>query len=161
MDLFAPLPSAETEFRIFHWIRCDHYPRYGRFPRPSSYVIRDIEKDLCPAHVWFNCNSILKRHGSHQKFPRRTWIFSPGPIIFFSSVWSWTISRILPKWNNGLRKTPEARLLSKLTLDNQTLFCKKKKEIPVYTKEQLNIIFRFAEKTGLPVVGHHQFEIRL
>jgi len=51
-----------------------------------------------------------------------------------------------------LKENARGASFIKLTLDNQTLFCKKKKEIPVYTKEQLNIIFRFAEKTGLPVV---------
>jgi imidazolonepropionase-like amidohydrolase len=57
-----------------------------------------------------------------------------------------------------LKENAKGASFIKLTLDNQTLFCKKNKEIPVYTKEQLDIIFRFSEKTGLPVSGHHQFK---
>jgi imidazolonepropionase-like amidohydrolase len=49
-------------------------------------------------------------------------------------------------------------LFRSLSLDDKTLFCKKNKAIPVYTKEQLDIVFRFAEKTGLPVSGHHHYK---
>jgi len=57
-----------------------------------------------------------------------------------------------------LKENARGASLIKLTLDNQSIFCKKDKAIPVYTKEQLDIIFRFAEKTGLPVSAHSQYK---
>ena len=123
----------------------------------SGVFIRDIEKGSLPGPRVVYCNSILNVMGSHPEIP-------PSDVNIFARPISFFIGMIMNNFKDTaemeqcLKENARGASFIKLTLDNQTLFCKKKKEIPVYTKEQLNIIFRFAEKTGLPVVGHHQFK---
>ena len=100
---------------------------------------------------------MLNVMGSHPEIP-------PSDVNIFAKAASLFIGLIM----NNFRDTEEMKKdletnakgasLVKLTIDNQTLFCKKKKDIPVYTKEQLDIIFSFAEKRGLPVSAHSQFK---
>ena len=83
---------------------------------------------------------------------------------FFAKPASWFIGMVMNSFSNTaemeeyLEENARGASFIKLTLDNKTIFCKKNKEIPVYSKEQLDIIFRFAEKKGLPVSGHHQYK---
>ena len=129
----------------------------GAFPVLLHMFIRDIEKGSLPGPRVVYCNSILNVMGSHPEIP-------PSDVNIFARPISFFIGMIMNNFKDTaemeqcLKENARGASFIKLTLDNQTLFCKKKKEIPVYTKEQLNIIFRFAEKTGLPVVGHHQFK---
>jgi imidazolonepropionase-like amidohydrolase len=129
----------------------------GAFPTMLRMFIKDIEKGNMPGPRVVYCNSILNIMGGHPEIP-------PSDVNFFAKPASWFIGMVM----NNFRSTDEmkrcleenARGASfiKLTLDNNSVFCKKNKEIPVYTKEQFDIIFRFAEKKGLPVSGHHQYK---
>lgn len=54
-----------------------------------------------------------------------------------------------------LKKNSRNASFIKLTVDPTSIFCKEDINIPVYSDEQLNIIFDFAEKKSLPVVCHN------
>lgn len=129
----------------------------GAFPALLHMFIKDIEKGKMPGPRVVYCNSILNVMGGHPEIP-------PSDINIFARPAALFIGMIMNNFKNTaemkecLKENARGASLIKLTLDNQTLFCKKNKEIPVYTKEQLDIIFRFAEKTGLPVSGHHHFK---
>ncbi|MFA5323419.1 MAG: amidohydrolase family protein [Smithella sp.] len=129
----------------------------GAFPTLLRMFIRDIEKGNMPGPRVVYCNSILNVSGSHPEIP-------PSDVNIFARPASWFIGLIMNNFKDTeemeecLKENARGASLIKLTLDNQTIFCKRNKKIPVYTKEQLAIIFRFAEKTGLPVSGHSQFK---
>ena len=129
----------------------------GAFPGLLHMFIRDIEKGKMPGPRVVYCNSILNVMGSHPEIP-------PSDVNIFARPASLFVGMIMNNFRNTaemkecLEENARGASLIKLTLDSSTLFCKKNKEIPVYTKEQLDIIFRFAEKTGLPVSGHSQFK---
>ncbi|MBN1472717.1 MAG: amidohydrolase family protein [Syntrophaceae bacterium] len=129
----------------------------GAFPGLLHMFIRDIKKGNLPGPRVVYCNSILNVMGSHPEIP-------PSDVNIFAKPASLFIGMIMNNFRNTkemkecLEENAKGASFIKLTMDNQTLFCKKKKEIPVYTKEQLDTIFQFAEKKGLPVSGHHQFK---
>jgi imidazolonepropionase-like amidohydrolase len=129
----------------------------GAFPGLLHMFIRDIEKGSLPGPRVVYCNSMLNVMGSHPEIP-------PSDVNIFARSASLFVGMIMNNFRNTaemkecLEENARGASLIKLTLDSSTLFCKKNKEIPVYTKEQLDIIFRFAEKTGLPVSGHSQFK---
>lgn len=129
----------------------------GAFPTMLRMFIKDIEKGNMPGPRVLYCNSMLNVMGGHPEIP-------PSDVNIFARPASLFIGMIM----NNFRTTDEMKRcleenakgasFIKLTLDNKSVFCKKNKEIPVYTKEQLDIIFRFADKRGLPVSAHHQFK---
>jgi imidazolonepropionase-like amidohydrolase len=129
----------------------------GALPGLLHMFIRNIEKGYLPGPRVLYCNSMLNVMGSHPEIP-------PSDVNIFARPVSLFTGMIMNNFKNTaemkqcLEENAQDASFIKLTLDNKTIFCKKNKEIPVYTKEQLDIIFRFAEKTGLPVVGHHQFK---
>jgi len=129
----------------------------GAFPVLLKRFIRDIEKGNMPGPRVVYCNSMLNVMGSHPEIP-------PSDINFFALPASLFIGMIMNNFKNTeemeecLEENARGASFIKLTLDNRTIFCKKNKAIPVYSKEQLDIIFNFAEKNGLPVVGHHHFK---
>lgn len=129
----------------------------GSFPEMLQALIRSVKKgNLIGPRVVY-CNSMLNVMGSHPEIP-------PSDVNFFARPASVVMGVLMNNFTsteemkNCLNENARGASLVKLTLDNQTLFCKKNKEIPFYTKEQLDIIFNFAEKKGLPVSGHHTFK---
>ena len=124
----------------------------GAFPGLLHMFIRDIEEGNMPGPRVLYCNSILNLMGGHPEIP-------PSDMNIFAQPLSLFIGMVMNNFEDtaemeqALRKMPKAHLLVKLTMDNQTIFCKKKKEIPVYTNEQLNIIFRYADKKGSACLG--------
>ena len=129
----------------------------GAFPGMLHMYIRDIEKGNLPGPRVVYCNSILNVMGGHPEIP-------PSDVNIFARPVSLFIGMLMNNFRNTtemeecLRENAKGASFIKLTLDNQSVFCKKNKTINVYTKEQLDKIFNFAEKNGLPVVGHHQFK---
>lgn len=129
----------------------------GAFPTLLRMIIKDIEKGNMPGPRVVYCNSILNVLGSHPEIP-------PSDVNIFARPASFFVGMIMNNFRDTeemeerLKENARGASLIKLTLDNESIFCKKDKAIPVYTKEQLDIIFRFAEKTGLPVSAHSQYK---
>lgn len=129
----------------------------GAFSGLLHHFIGQIEEGSMPGPRVTYCNSILNVMGSHPEIP-------PSDMNIFAKPASLFIGMIMNNFRDTaqmeecLEKNAKGASFIKLSLDDQTLFCKKNKAIPVYTKEQLDIVFRFAEKTGLPVSGHHHYK---
>jgi len=129
----------------------------GAFPALLHMFIKDIERGNMPGPRVVYCNSILNLMGSHPEIP-------PSDVSIFARPASLFIGMMMTNFRNTdelktrLEENARDASLIKLTLDNRTLFCKTNPNIPVYTEEQLKIIFDFAEKKGVPVAGHHQFK---
>lgn len=127
----------------------------GAFPALLHMFIRDIEKSRMPGPRVVYCNSILNVMGSHPEIP-------PSDMNLFAKPASLFIGMIMNNFRDtaemekDLEENAKGASLIKLTLDNKSIFCKKNKAIPAYTNEQLNTIFRYADKMGLPVSGHNQ-----
>ncbi len=129
----------------------------GAFSGLLHHFIRNIEKGEMSGPRVTTCNAILNVMGGHPEIP-------PTDMNLFAKPASVFIGMIM----NNFRDTAEmeeclednARGASfiKLSLDDKTLFCKKDKTIPVYSKDQLDRVFRFAEKKDLPVSGHIHFK---
>lgn len=129
----------------------------GAFPGLLHWFMRDIEKGKLPGPRVVYCNSMLNVKGSHPEIP-------PSDVSMLALPASVFVGMImnnfngLDQLNDCLIENAQGASFVKLTLDDKTLFCKKDPSLPVYTAEELDIIFNFAEKKGLPVVGHHQYE---
>ena len=129
----------------------------GSFPVLLHRFIRDIEAGNIPGPRVLYCNSILNIMGSHPDIP-------PSDINMFARPVSWLVGMTMNNFKDTaemeqcLRENARGASFIKLTLDDQTIFCKKNRKIPVYTKDQLDRIFDFSEKHNLPVSGHHQFK---
>lgn len=129
----------------------------GAFPGLLHHFIRRIEKGDLPGPRVVYCNSMINVRGGHPEIPPSDVNIFARPAALFIGMIMANITGI-DQLNRALEENAEGASFIKLTLDNQTLFCKKNRTIPVYTDEEMAIIFRFAEARGLPVVGHHQFE---
>jgi imidazolonepropionase-like amidohydrolase len=129
----------------------------GAFPGLLHIMLKDIENGYIPGPRVLYCNSMLNVRGSHPEIP-------PSDVNFFAPVAAPFMGMIMNNFKDTndlmdcLVENSRGASFIKLTLDDKTMFCKKNKDIPVYTKEQLDIIFRFAEKTYLPVVAHHSYK---
>lgn len=129
----------------------------GAMPPVLHKFIRDIKSGDMPGPRILYCNSILNVMGSHPEI-------KPSDVSILARPLSSVIGMVMNNFQTTaemeecLRENARGASFVKLTLDSQTLFCKKNKAIPVYTKEQLDKIFNFAEKSGLPVSGHSQFK---
>ena len=129
----------------------------GAFPGLLHHFIKNIEKGAMPGPRVVYCNSMLNVMGSHPEIP-------PSDVNMFARPAAFFIGMIMNNFRDDdemqqcLVENARGASFIKLTLDDQTLFSKTNKQIPVYTKKQLDTIFRFSDSTGLPVVGHHHFK---
>lgn len=129
----------------------------GAFPGLLRIMIKDIDNGFIPGPRVLYCNSMLNVRGSHPEIP-------PSDVNIFAPLAAPFMGMIMNNFKNTddmqecLVENSRGASFIKLTIDNKTMFCKKNKDIPVYTKEQLDIIFRFAEKAYLPVVAHNAFK---
>jgi len=124
----------------------------GAFPGSLHGFIRDIKNgNLIGPRVLF-CNSIINIKGGHPDVP-------PSDINIFAKPASLFIGMVMTNFED----TDELRdildemscnaSLIKITLDDKSVFCKKK-PLSVYTNEHLDTIFNFAQNRGLPVSAH-------
>ncbi len=129
----------------------------GAFPGLLHLMLKDIDNGFIPGPRVLYCNSMLNVRGSHPEIP-------PTDVNIFAPLAAPFMGMIMNNFKDTddlvdcLVENSRGASFIKLTIDNKTMFCKKNKDIPVYTKEQLDIIFRFAEKTYLPVVAHNAFK---
>jgi imidazolonepropionase-like amidohydrolase len=125
----------------------------GAFPPILHGYIKDINegKLIGPRIVY--CNSIININGGHPDV-------KPTDITIFADLAKPFMGSLQANFRDDdeLKKdldenTPNASFI-KLTMDNVSIF-PGKGEIPVYTDAQLEYIFDFAEKKGLPVSCHN------
>lgn len=129
----------------------------GAFPGMLRWFIRDIERGSIIGPRVVYCNSMLNVKGGHPEVP-------PSDVNAFAVPASWFVGMVM----NNVRDTKELKecldenakgaSFIKLTMDNKTIFCKKNDDIAVYSDEQLDLVFQYAEKTGLSVAGHHHYK---
>ncbi|MBU1169308.1 MAG: amidohydrolase family protein [Proteobacteria bacterium] len=128
----------------------------GAFTGMLRWFMRDIEKGRLPGPRVVYCNSILNVKGSHPEIP-------PSDVNFFARPASVFMGMMMSNFKGPdqlayyLEENARGASFIKLTLDNKTIFCKKDPTLPVYSTKELDTIFGYAEKKGLPVVGHHHY----
>lgn len=116
-----------------------------------------IKRGSMPGPRVVYCNSILNLKGGHPEInPTDINLFAKPMSVFSGMVMS--NFQGMDDMNACLEKNARGASFVKLTLDNKTLFCKKDPSLPVYTKDELDAIFRFADAKGLPVSGHHHYK---
>ncbi len=129
----------------------------GSFPGMLDYFMNGIEDDSFPGPRVIYCNSMLNLKGSHPEVP-------PSDVNVFAVPASWFIGMVMNNFDDSnemqkcLRKNAEGASFIKLTMDNKSVFCKQNDNIPVYTDDQLRLIFKFADDKQLPVAVHHHFK---
>ena len=129
----------------------------GSFPGMLSHFMNGIKNDSFPGPRVIYCNSMLNIKGSHPEVP-------PSDVNMFAVPASWFIGMVMNNFDDTkemekcLKKNAEGASFVKLTMDNKSVFCKQDKSIPVYTNEQLDLIFKFSEENNLPVAVHHHYK---
>jgi len=99
------------------------------------------------------CNGILNIKGGHPEV-------NPTDINMFANYASFFIGNAMTNFETiddlkiALEKNTQKASFIKLTVDNQSVFCKNNLSIPVYSDDHLSTIFNEAEKKDLPVVCH-------
>lgn len=124
----------------------------GAFPGSLHGFIKDIEKGNLKGPRVIYCNSILNIKGGHPDS-------DPSDINVFAKPASLFIGMVMTNFEDTdelkevIRENAEGASFLKITVDNKSVFCRKK-DIAVYSDEQLKIIFGYGEKKGLPVSAH-------
>jgi imidazolonepropionase-like amidohydrolase len=125
----------------------------GALPKLLHKNLEMIEKgELAGPRVVY-CNAFTNVHGGHPDInPADISMFSGIATTFAGNPSLWF--KDIPELEEKMRWSIEnGASFIKLTLDKQSLLCGKG-EIPVYSDEQLNVIFAFAQKNNIPVAGH-------
>jgi imidazolonepropionase-like amidohydrolase len=125
----------------------------GSLPKLLHKNLALIEKGELTGPRVVYCNAFTNVYGSHpdldpsdiSMFAGITMAFTGNPSFWFKDI---------PELEKKMRQSLEnGASFIKLTMDNRSLLCGKG-AIPVYSDEQLKIIFDFARKNDLPVSGH-------
>jgi imidazolonepropionase-like amidohydrolase len=110
------------------------------------------KKELAGPRVVY-CNSFTNIKGGHPDIdPDDISIFSGITMAFTGNpnLWFKDTADLREKMKSNIKGGVS---FIKLTMDNKSLLCGKA-DIPVYTDEQLEIIFAFARENNLAVAGH-------
>ncbi|MDY6823304.1 MAG: amidohydrolase family protein [Thermodesulfobacteriota bacterium] len=124
----------------------------GSFPGALHGFIKDIETGHLKGPRVTYCNSILNIKGGHPEI-------DPSDINFFAKPAALFIGMLMTNFEDTeelkdvIQENAEGASFLKITVDNKSVFCRKK-DIAVYSDEQLRHIFDFGQKRGLPVLAH-------
>lgn len=124
----------------------------GSFPVTLHGFVEDIDagKRMGPRIIY--CNSMLNVEGGHPDVP-------PSDINIFAPIAGLFTGMVMTNFEDTaelkeiMAQNSEGASFIKLTVDNKSVFCRKE-GIPVYSDEQLQYIFSYAEKKELPVSCH-------
>jgi imidazolonepropionase-like amidohydrolase len=125
----------------------------GAFPPILHGYINDINKGKLTGPRVVYCNSIININGGHPDI-------KPTDITIFADLAKPFMGMLQANFKNdeelkeALEENTRDASFIKLTMDNLSIF-PGKGEIPVYSDEQLKMIFDYAEKKGLPVSCHN------
>jgi imidazolonepropionase-like amidohydrolase len=125
----------------------------GAMPKLLHDFIAQIEKGKLIGPRVVYCNSFTNIYGGHPDIdPSDVSIFSPMAMAFTGDTNLWF--KDAKDLEERMRKNSSGGAsFIKLTMDKKSCLSGKG-EIPVYTDEQLKIIFNFAQKNNLATAGH-------
>jgi len=125
----------------------------GALPKLLHENLELIEKgDLTGPRVVY-CNAFTNVYGGHPDLdPADVSAFSGIAMAFTGNPSLWF--KGIPELKDRMQQSLEnGASFLKLTMDNKSLLCGKG-GIPVYSEEELQVIFAFARRNNLPVAGH-------
>ena len=125
----------------------------GALPKLLHRNIEMIEKGELTGPRVVYCNAFTNVYGGHPDLdPADVSAFSGIAMAFTGNPSSWfkDISDLKEKM---ARSREDGVSFLKLTMDDKSLLCGKG-GIPVYSEEELQVIFEFARRNNLPVAGH-------
>lgn len=124
----------------------------GAFPGLLHPFMKEMDLGTLDGPRIYYCNSILNVQGGHPDV-------NPSDISALAGIGAIHMGELMTNFadNRQLKKALdrncENSYFIKLTVDNVSLF-RGRGEIPVYTDEQLKLIYRFSENHNLPVAAH-------
>ncbi len=125
----------------------------GAMPGLLHHNLELIEKkELAGPRVVY-CNSITNIYGSHPDVNLNDVSIFAGLAMAFSgnpNLWFKDTAELKEKMKANIKGGAS---FIKLTMDNKSLLCGKS-AIPVYTDEQLKVIFEFAQENNMAIAGH-------
>lgn len=125
----------------------------GALPKLLHKNIEMIENGELTGPRVVYCNAFTNVYGGHPDLdPADVSAFSEIAMAFTGNPSSWF--KDIPELKEKMQRSLEnGASFLKLTMDNKSLLCGKG-EIPVYSEEELQVIFEFARRNNLPVAGH-------
>jgi imidazolonepropionase-like amidohydrolase len=125
----------------------------GCFPRIMRNLIDDYEKGSLVGPRVVYCNAFVNIDGGHPDVrPTDLSVFAPMTASLTGNIYCYYRNR--NELMAGLqRNVDDGAFFLKLTMDDRSLICGKG-AIPVYSDDDLRVIFDFAEKKRLPVAVH-------
>ncbi len=151
-DLSRHLAFQKRQFTIGLEYGITTYRDVGSFPITLHGMIKDINAGRLNGPRVTYCNSLLNINGSHPDIPPT----DAHPLANFIALFTGMVMtnfRDFENMRNVMEKNAKGASLIKLTMDNRSVFCRKE-NIPVYTDEMLDYIFKNADRAGLPVSCH-------
>jgi imidazolonepropionase-like amidohydrolase len=151
-DMGRHMDLQKRQFTIGPEYGITTYRDTGSFPITLHGMIKDIEsgKMIGPRVVY--CNSILNVRGGHPDVPPSDVHPLAGLVAVFTGMVMANVKNI-DELRSVIEKNARGASFIKLTMDNKSVFCRKE-DIPVYTDDELDLIFRYADGHGLPVSCH-------
>lgn len=125
----------------------------GALPKLLHKNIKLIERGKWTGPRLVYCNAFTNVYGGHPDLdPADVSVFSGIAMAFTGnpSLWFKDIPELKEKMQQSIENGAS---FIKITMDDKSLLCGKG-DIPVYSEEQLRVIFDFAQKNNLPVSGH-------
>jgi len=151
-DLFKHLEQQKRHYELCIESGITTVRDVGAFPGSLHGFIKDIEKGKLKGPRVTYCNSMLNVAGGHPDTdPSDINIFAKPASLFIGMVM--TNFKDTEELKEVIRENAEGASFLKITVDNKSVFCRKK-DIPVYSDEQLKHIFDFGQKRSLPVSAH-------
>ena len=151
-DLSRHVAFQKRQFTIGIEYGITTYRDVGSFPITLHGMIKDIDAGSLNGPRVTYCNSLLNINGSHPDIPPT----DAHPLANFVAMFTGMVMTNFRDFENMkkvMEKNMKGASFIKLTMDNRSVFCRKE-NIPVYTDEMLDYIFRHAERAGLPVSCH-------
>ena len=124
----------------------------GALPISLHNLVQDVKTGSINGPRILYCNSIMNVKGGHPDIIPSDISILAGPLTLITGDSSIHFKN-MKELQNALEENSENASLIKLTVDNESVFCKDG-EIPVYTDEHYAKIMDYSEKNELPVSCH-------
>lgn len=152
IDLSSHLRLQKRQFSIAAEYGITTYRDVGSFPLTLHSMKQDIDEGKAIGPRVIYCNSMLNIKGGHPDIPPT----DVNPLANLVALFTGMVManfKSHDEMRSIIEKNAKGASLIKLTMDNKSVFCRRE-NIPVYSDDDLDFIFKHADKSGLPVSCH-------
>ena len=152
MDLGRHIKMEERQFTITLESGITTVRDCGSFPKQLAHFMRRIERGALKGPRILHCNSIMNVRGGHPSVPPED-VSRFAPLVEPFLGITMTNFETEADLEKVLDKNTRDASFLKLTVDNETIFCKDA-DFPVYSDRMLDMFVAAHDRLELPIVCH-------